>query len=331
AAAETFADPLLEAYPVFFGLAEVHIAQGDYAGATALVSRSARRIRRSAQARQEGVEFLLAVLALARADLPAARRQFEVIAGVRAFGIPLLNAQLDALLARLALEEADHAAARSALERLSAVATQLECPWNLVETHNLHGRLARAENDPAAAEDLHHRALAIAVRHGFRGVVAETLEALAALAAMGESHGEATRLLGAAHTLRETAGRQRWPLDQPAYDAAISEVRAGLGGESFERAWREGLALSLEEVAAYASRARGERKRPSTGWAALTPSELRVVALAAQGLTNAEIGRRLFISAGTAKIHLSHVFTKLSVSNRAALAAQATARGIGRE
>lgn len=50
------------------------------------------------------------------------------------------------------------------------------------------------------------------------------------------------------------------------------------------------------------------------------------MALAAQGLTNAE----LFISAGTAKIHLSHIYAKLGVANRAALAAQATARGIGR-
>src|SRR5206468_4158386 len=52
----------------------------------------------------------------------------------------------------------------------------------------------------------------------------------------------------------------------------------------------EGSALSLEEAAAYASRARGERKRPSSGWAALTPTELVVVALAAQGQSYDEIG-----------------------------------------
>lgn len=54
------------------------------------------------------------------------------------------------------------------------------------------------------------------------------------------------------------------------------------------------------------------------------------MALAAQRLTNAEIGRRLFISAGTAKIHLSHIYAKLGVANRAQLAAQATAPGICR-
>jgi predicted ATPase/class 3 adenylate cyclase/DNA-binding CsgD family transcriptional regulator len=329
--AEQFADPLLEAYVIFFGLADVHIAQGDYAGAASLVSRSVLRQRRSAQARQEGIEFRLALLALAVGDLPAARRRFEAIAGVRAFGIPLLNAELDALLGRIALEEGDLTAARSAVEQVSAVAAQLDCPWILVEACNLRGRLARAGGDAGAAEDLHHRALAVAARHGFRAVVAESLELLASLALVGESHAEAARLLGAAQALRETTGQQRWPLNQPRYEADVSDLRALLGDEAFEHACGEGLALSLEDAVAYASRARGQRKRPSVGWSALTPTELRVVGLAAQGLSNAEIGRRLFISAGTAKVHLSHIFTKLGLANRAALAAQATARGMNRD
>jgi DNA-binding CsgD family transcriptional regulator len=89
--------------------------------------------------------------------------------------------------------------------------------------------------------------------------------------------------------------------------------------------------LSLEEAAAYAARARGRRRRPSSGWAALTPTELAVVAFATQGLTNAEIGRRLFITAGTAKIHLSHIYAKLGVANRTELAARATERRVAHE
>ena len=70
------------------------------------------------------------------------------------------------------------------------------------------------------------------------------------------------------------------------------------------------------------------RASPSRGWESLTPTELDVVALAAAGLSNAEIGSRLFISPTTAKTHLAHIYTKLGIANRAALAAQATARGI---
>jgi DNA-binding CsgD family transcriptional regulator len=78
------------------------------------------------------------------------------------------------------------------------------------------------------------------------------------------------------------------------------------------------------DACAYARRARGERRRPSFGWDSLTPTELSVVALAADGLTNPEICERLFISRGTVKTHLGHAFAKLGVKTRAELASVAT-------
>ncbi len=71
---------------------------------------------------------------------------------------------------------------------------------------------------------------------------------------------------------------------------------------------------------------RGSRRRPATGWDSLTPTELEVVRLAAEGLTNSEIGERLFISRRTVETHLSHVFTKLAVKSRVQLAAEAARR-----
>ena len=91
--------------------------------------------------------------------------------------------------------------------------------------------------------------------------------------------------------------------------------------------WAEGSGLTAVQAVAYARRARGSRRRPTTGWDSLTPTELQVVELAAQGFTNPEIGRRLFIGAGTVKTHLSHVFAKLNVSSRTELAAAASRRG----
>lgn len=61
---------------------------------------------------------------------------------------------------------------------------------------------------------------------------------------------------------------------------------------------------------------RGSRKRPVTGWAALTPTEQRVTELASERLTNVEIGQRLFISKRTVQTHLEHVFLKLGISSR---------------
>jgi pimeloyl-ACP methyl ester carboxylesterase/DNA-binding CsgD family transcriptional regulator len=56
------------------------------------------------------------------------------------------------------------------------------------------------------------------------------------------------------------------------------------------------------------------------GWPALTEGELRVVALAAEGHTNAEIATQLFLSRHTVETHLKHVFVKLGLRSRTELA-----------
>ena len=71
---------------------------------------------------------------------------------------------------------------------------------------------------------------------------------------------------------------------------------------------------------------RGPRRRPQLGWDGLTPTERRVVDLVTEGLTNPQIGERLFVSRRTVQTHLAHVFTKLGLSSRTQLAAEATRR-----
>ncbi|NUW35503.1 response regulator transcription factor [Nonomuraea sp. SMC257] len=60
----------------------------------------------------------------------------------------------------------------------------------------------------------------------------------------------------------------------------------------------------------------------------LTPREGQVLALAAKGMTNAEIGRALSISETTVKTHLLRVFGKLGVSDRTAAVTTAMERGL---
>lgn len=75
---------------------------------------------------------------------------------------------------------------------------------------------------------------------------------------------------------------------------------------------------------------RGRRTPARVGWPALTPTEREVVRLAAEGLTNREIGERLFVSRRTVETHLSHVFGKLGISTRVQLAAEASRAGVGK-
>ncbi len=67
---------------------------------------------------------------------------------------------------------------------------------------------------------------------------------------------------------------------------------------------------------------RGSRNRPASGWESLTATERAVSHLVAEGLTNGAVARQLYISPHTVNTHLRHVFAKLGVPNRVALAAE---------
>src|SRR5206468_12460011 len=68
-------------------------------------------------------------------------------------------------------------------------------------------------------------------------------------------------------------------------------------------------------------RASGEapRRRQPEAWAQLTPQELQIAQLAAGGLSNREIGERLYLSHRTVGSHLYRLFPKLGVTSRSQL------------
>ena len=66
----------------------------------------------------------------------------------------------------------------------------------------------------------------------------------------------------------------------------------------------------------------------TNGWTALTASELNVVRLVVEGLTNREVAERLFVSPHTVNSHLRHVFTKLGITSRIDLARRARDHGM---
>ena len=66
--------------------------------------------------------------------------------------------------------------------------------------------------------------------------------------------------------------------------------------------------------------------RPTFGWESLTPTELEVAEMVADGLTNPQAGVRLGISRRTVETHVSHILTKLSMTSRVQLATEVTRR-----
>ncbi len=232
------------------------------------------------------------------------------------------GARMILLGATLALRAGDRPGARAAAERSLAGCEQLGSA--LAGACRVF--LARLDrSDGLAAEQQAHAGLAEIVDAGLWAEVPDALELLGGFAVDSGSFAEGARLLSAAAILHERMGQRCW-LDG---EAERDRARAAAGlGDNFPRAAAEGQRLDGPAAVAYARRARGERRRPSFGWESLTPTELEVVRLAAAGLTNPAIGERLFISRGTVKTHLEHVFAKLGVRTRAELAAAAIRHGL---
>ena len=273
-----------------------------------------------------GMVVMLGKLHLWAGDLDGALRWFE--RGTR-FAAPatenwIVARSLPGLASTLRrLGRPDEA--RPHAERAILLARKLNIPHVTAEGLEELAFLVTDEA-PERAEDLHHEALAVRIDHGLRTFQVDSLEALAGLAARSGGHAEAAHLLGACDSARDLTGYRRPPIAQPDHDATVDAARAALGADGFKDARLDGALLSLEDAIRYARRARGARNRPTSGWASLTPTELDVVRLAVQGLTNPQIGARLFISVATVKTHLRHVYAKLGVANRTELATLAGPR-----
>ena len=118
-------------------------------------------------------------------------------------------------------------------------------------------------------------------------------------------------------------------------DTQITDaISGGVKGIVFKSSSAEEIARSVRKVAAgkyqfpkdLAEAVRKRHARRQRPMQLLTPRESEVTQLVIKGLSNKEIGRQMYLSEGTVKIHLHNIFKKLSVSNRTALATMMVGR-----
>ncbi|MGD9749614.1 MAG: LuxR C-terminal-related transcriptional regulator [Acidimicrobiia bacterium] len=308
------------------------LMEGDYDGAE---RRSAQLLQRaSASGQGLGIADLLANLgqvAIARTDPTAAVDLLgPAYAAQLEHGIPFMVATISMTLASAHRRTGDHDGARALLDDLDTLATALGNSWVGAHVDLERSRIALALDDAVDAEQRAHAALAVFAGAARLPDITSTLEQLALIALTLESQDQALRLLGAAAAIRSEHGILAAPPDTQVLDDARAALRKSLGDEAADVHYHEGQALTVAAAVEYVSRARGSRKRPNSGWQSLTPPEQRVVDLLAEGLTNPQIAEQMFIARGTVKVHVSHIFAKLGVANRAELAAMATRRTASR-
>ncbi|MDP9869333.1 MULTISPECIES: helix-turn-helix transcriptional regulator [Streptosporangium] len=211
----------------------------------------------------------------------------------------------------------DHSAAARVLNALSDAPVTTQMPRIRAGVLDELALLIHA-TDTERALNLHHEALRIRIDHDLVLGRVASLESLALLNLRRGVAKTAGVLAGAAERARSDLGIAPRPLLRAA--VADEELRARLQEPALHGAVEHGRAMDLPAAVGYATRARGPRRRPESGWESLTPAERSVVELAAEGLSNPEIATRLFVSRGTVKTHLAHIYAKLQVANRTELA-----------
>jgi ATP/maltotriose-dependent transcriptional regulator MalT len=240
---------------------------------------------------QTGAEFLVQTRVMLAEDAGDTAGAFAIVRGAwglaDAMGFRLAFRYFGPTYIRMALAEGDREAARAAaqaVEQLSKTATTRSMAGVVL----LCGGMVEADQ-------------------------AMLLEAVETLRAAGRPMEFATACeQGGAALGRSGPAERARELRQEAI--AIYE---GLG------AYRD-VRLASEALRGDGGRKRPRVRRPTTGWESLSPTERRVVPLVVEGLSNAAIAERMFVSHRTVETHLYHLFHKLDVKSRLELALRAS-------
>lgn len=267
----------------------------------------------------------LATALIERGDLPAAAR---MLTGAEIAGHDTMSAlRLRDAYARLLLLQGDH---DHALEQ-TEILERADRAWDIRNPGWTAWRITAALAHRHRGD--HDRA---------RRLAADELAAAQAFGAprqLGVALRTIGLLEGSVETLRESvAVLERSParLEHARSAVALGAAlrRAGHHREA-RHPLRAGEALALDcGAAAVADHAREELLssgarpcRRGAGRDALTPSERRIAALAADGLSNRDIAQTLYLSLKTVEMHLTRAYRKLGISSRRELAATITAGG----
>jgi predicted ATPase/DNA-binding CsgD family transcriptional regulator len=241
-------------------------------------------------------------------------------------------------LNRLAIEchiQGDFARAEALYDEALGVWRARGDTWGLAFVTTNLGVNAQAQGDIARAA-AHYRESMLHLRTlGESWGDDELLPLVAALATASGQWEQAARLIGATDGLLEVIGYALPPFVHVFYELAVTSVRRKLGEEGFAAGREAGRRLtrgqaSREAFEVVSALADGPASADLLAAAShgLTPRELEVLRLVAEGRSNREIAEVLFIGVPTVKRHLTNVLGKLGVPSRSAATSYAHTHGL---
>ncbi|TJZ76407.1 LuxR family transcriptional regulator [Rhodococcus oryzae] len=193
--------------------------------------------------------------------------------------------------------------------------------------------LALWKTDPQRADGLLEKGLRLSREADDMLATAMCVEAKAWTAIVTDRARRAALLFGAARTMWQRVGSPGAvvPKLESYHEECELRTRRALGEQAFETAFRSGERWTAQETIAFAlGEDLGEENPEPAGTAtALTPRELQVAELVAQGLTNKAIAAKLVIAQRTAQGHVEHVLAKLGFNSRTQIAAWVVERQSG--
>ena len=269
----------------------------------------------------------------------AVRDAAEALRWFRQAGDRLQIGQMLGNLGTFELAAGDLDAATRHLAESLDIARELSSRSDIVyETCN-RGLAEYLGGSRAAAEALFAESFDLARRTGMKSSTAYALIGLALTGRDRANPGWSARLHGAADQALADLGHALEPLEKRLADLDRQRLRDVMGTEAFEAAYSAGRTLDRAQVALEAlpeTSAESEAPRAlalddtaeSEAGSVLTPREIDVLKLLAQGLSNYDIAQRLVLSEHTVHRHLSNIYRKLNLSSRTAAAAWCLRSGL---
>jgi DNA-binding CsgD family transcriptional regulator len=302
--------------------------QGDLARATAPAEEGLALATAHGNALASAkAQMLLGILAEDEGDFDRAAERFaEGLAQARVAGNPFWIAQGISNVGGSAVLRGDVALAENTLAESLIRFQALGHATSVARDLTVLAEIARQRGEYARATDLMQERLALT--HDVWGLH-WALDGMAEILVDAGDHQRAARLCGAAEAAREAHGIGLTPTAQAFLAARVARIRVGLGESAFAAQWAEGRALSLAEAVADAQTVVAALPEfAPAAHAGLTPREVEVLRLLADGRSNQDIADTLFISRRTVTNHVAHILAKLGVSTRAAAAAAAVRQGL---